>query len=175
MRNKKSLLKITNTAIFTALILLATSVIKFSTGLGEGYIHLGDSFIYLSACVLSFPYCLIAGALGGALADILSGYAIWAIPTAIIKILIALPFMVACRKNKTSKMLNIKVALMTIISGAFSIIGYFVAECILYSIESATLSILGNTIQAVSSGILFIIVAGALDKINFKSRIFKGA
>ena len=66
MRNKKSLLKITYTAIFTALILLATSTLKFSTGLGEGYIHLGDSFIYLSACVLPFPYCLIAGALGGA-------------------------------------------------------------------------------------------------------------
>ena len=175
MQNKKSLLKITYTAIFTAIIMLCTMLIKFSTGLGEGYIHFGDCFIYLTACVLPFPYCLVASAIGGALADILGGYAVWAIPTAIIKILIALPFMVACRKNKTAKILNIKVALMTIISGVISIIGYFIAECILYSIESATLSILGNTIQAVSSGILFIIVATALDKMNFKSRIFKGA
>ena len=98
----------------------------------------------------------------------------WAVPTAIIKILIALPFMFACRKNKTPKMLNIKVPLMTIISGAISILGYFIAECILYSVASATLSIIGNTIQAVASGILFIIIAGALDKMNFKSRFFKG-
>ena len=62
MRNKKSLLKITYTAIFTAIILLATSLIKFSTGLGEGYIHLGDCFVYLSACILPFPYCLVASA-----------------------------------------------------------------------------------------------------------------
>ena len=174
MRNKKSLLKITYTAIFTALILLATSVIKFSTGLGEGYIHLGDSFIYLSACVLPFPYCLIAGALGGALADILSGYAIWAIPTMIIKMLNAVPFALVCRKYKSSKILSKQTVLMAIISGAITILGYFVTECILYSVASATLSLLGNTIQAVASGIIFVIIAKATDKINLKSKISKG-
>ena len=174
MRNKKSLLKITYTAIFTAIIMLCTMLIKFSTGLGEGYIHFGDCFIYLTACILPFPYCLVASALGGALADILGGYAVWAIPTAIIKILIALPLMLICKRNQSSKILNVKTASTTIISGVISIVGYFVTECILYSVASATLSIIGNTIQAVSSGVLFIIVAGALDKMNFKSRIFKG-
>lgn len=174
MRNKKSLLRITNTAIFTAIILLSTMLIKFSTGLGEGYIHFGDCFIYLSACILPFPYCLVASALGGALADILGGYAVWAVPTAIIKILISLPFMFTCRKNNTPKILNVRIAMMSIISGVISILGYFIAECVLYSTASATLSIIGNTIQAVASGILFIIIATALDKMNFKSRIFKG-
>ena len=174
MRNKKSLLKISHTAIFTAIILLSTMLIKFSTGLGEGYIHFGDCFIYLSACVLPFPYCLIAGAVGGAFADILGGFAVWSIPTAIIKALIAMPFMVACKKNKSSKILNRKTALMTLVSGVISILGYFITECILYSVASATLSILGNTIQAVSSGVLFIIIASALDKMNFKNRISKG-
>ena len=174
MGNKKSLLKISHTAIFTAIIMLCTMLIKFSTGLGEGYIHFGDCFIYLSACVLPFPYCLIAGAVGGALADILGGFAVWSIPTAIIKALIAMPFMFTCKKNKTSKILNGKIAIMTIVSGIISIVGYFITECILYSVASATLSILGNTIQAVSSGILFIIMASALDKMNFKNRISKG-
>ena len=174
MRNKKSLLKITYTAIFTAIILLATSVIKFSTGLGEGYIHLGDSFVYLTACILPFPYCLVAGALGGALADILSGYAIWAIPTMIIKMLNAIPFMLVCRKHKSSKILSKQTVLMTFVSGIITIIGYFVTECILYSVASATLSLIGNTIQAVASGIIFVIIAKATDKINLKSKISKG-
>ena len=104
--SKKSLLTITYTAIFTAIILLSTTLIKFSTGLGQGYIHFGDCFIYLTACILPFPYCIIAGALGGALADILGGYAIWVIPTAIIKILIALPFALICKKYKSNKILN---------------------------------------------------------------------
>ena len=174
MRNKKSLFKITNTAIFTAIILLSTMLIKFSTGMGEGYVHFGDCFIYLTACILPFPYCLVASAVGGALADILGGFAVWSIPTAIIKILIAMPFMVVCRNNKNSKILNLKTAFTTIVSGIFTILGYFVAECVLYSVASATLSLIGNTIQAVASGILFIIIASALDKTNFKSKLFKG-
>lgn len=174
MRNKKSLIKITYTAIFTAIILLSTMLITFSTGLGEGYIHFGDCFIYLTACVLPFPYCLIAGALGGALADILGGFAIWSIPTLVIKSLIALPFALVCKKNNSNKILNKKTAIMPIISGIISILGYFMAECILYSVASATLSILGNSIQAVASGILFYIMATALDKINFKRRINNG-
>lgn len=174
MRNKKSLLKITYTAIFTATIILAISVIKFSTGLGEGYIHLGDSIIYLVACVLPFPYCIIAGALGGALADIISGYAIWAIPTMIIKALNALPFALISRKYKSNKILSKQTVLMTIVSGIVTILGYFIAECILYSVASATLSLLGNTIQAVASGIIFVIIAKATDKINLKSKISKG-
>ncbi len=172
--HKNSLLTITYTAIFTAIILLSTTLIKFSTGLGQGYIHFGDCFIYISACVLPFPYCLIAGALGGALADILGGYAVWAIPTAIIKILIVLPFALACRNNESNKILNKRTVLMPVISGAITILGYFVAECILYSVASATLSIIGNSIQAVASGVLFYIVATALDKINFKRRINNG-
>lgn len=168
-RNIKSL---SLTAIFTALILLATSLLKFSTGMGEGYIHLGDCFIYLSACLLPFPYCLIAGALGGALADVVSGFAIWSLPTTIIKILIAVPFALVSKNEQ--KILTKKTALMPVISGIISIAGYFVAECILYSPASATLSLVGNTIQSVASGILFIIFATALDKMSFKRRINNG-
>ncbi len=170
----KSLLNITYTAIFTAIIMLATSIIKFSTGLGEGYIHLGDSMIYLTACLLPFPYCIIAGALGGGLADILSGFAIWSIPTMLIKALNVLPFAIICKKYKSTKILSKQTILMSVISGTITIVGYFVAECILYSVASATLSLIGNTIQAVASGIIFIIMATALDKTNFKSKISKG-
>lgn len=173
MRNKKSILNIAYTAMFAAIIMLFTALIKFSTGLGEGYIHLGDSVIYLCACVLPFPYCLIAAALGGALADVLAGFAVWSVPTAIIKLLVALPFSLAGRKNP-NRILNKQTAFMPIVSGIISIAGYFIAECILYSTASATLSILGNTIQAVASGILFIIMAIALDKMSFKRRINNG-
>lgn len=173
MRNKKSILRITYTAIFSAIIILFTALIKISTGFGEGYIHLGDSVIYLCACVLPFPYCIIAAALGGALADVLAGFAIWSVPTAIIKILIALPFTLVAKKNP-SKILNKQTAFMPVASGIISIAGYFIAECILYSVASATLSIVGNVIQAVGSAVIFYIMAIALDKTNFKRRINNG-
>ncbi len=173
MRNKKSILRITYTAIFSAIIMLFTTLIRISTGFGEGYIHLGDSVIYLCACVLPFPYCIIAAALGGALADVLAGFAIWSVPTAIIKALIALPFALVAKKTP-NKILNKKTAFIPAVSGAVSIVGYFVAECILYSVASATLSILGNVIQTVGSAIIFYVMAIALDKMNFKRRINNG-
>ena len=117
------------TAVFTTIIMLFTAAIKISTGFGEGYIHLGDSMIYLCACVLPLPYCLVAAALGGALADILAGFAIWSIPTAIIKTLIALPFVLVAKKNP-SKILNKQTAFMPFVSGAISLVGYFLTECI---------------------------------------------
>lgn len=174
MKNKKTLLNISYTAVFTAIILIAITVIKFSTGLGEGYIHFGDCFIYLSACVLPFPYCLIAGALGGALADVLSGFAIWAIPTTIIKALNALPFAILHKKLKTNKVFCKHTVFMVIISSVVTILGYFIAECILYSTASAVLSLVGNTIQAAASGVIFIIIAKATDKFNLKSKLNKG-
>ena len=71
------------TAMFAALITAATAFIKIPAPLG--YAHAGDSVIYLAACILPAPFGFIAASVGGALADLLSGYAVWAIPTAVIK------------------------------------------------------------------------------------------
>ena len=164
------------TAVFAALITIMTAyVFHIPVPIAGGYIHLGDSIIYLVACLLPLPYCLIAGALGGALADIVSGFAIWSIPTMIIKMLNVLPFALICKRYKSNKILSKQTTLMTIVSGIVTILGYFIAECILYSVASATLSLIGNTIQAVASGIIFIVIAKSLDKINLKSKLSKGA
>lgn len=170
MKNKKSILNVTITAIFISVIVLTTQI-KFSTGIGEGYIHIGDCMVYLSACVLPFPYCFLAAMLGGAFADILAGYSIWAIPTAIIKMLNTIPFVLATDK---SKIITKKVAFMPLVSGVITVVGYFIAESILYSVASATLSIVGSCIQAICNGIIFYICASALDKANFKRRINNG-
>ncbi len=65
------------TAMFAALITAATAFIKIPAPLG--YAHAGDSVIYLAACILPAPFGFIAASVGGALADLLSGYAVWAI------------------------------------------------------------------------------------------------
>ena len=92
----------------------------------------------------------------------------------IIKMLNAVPFVVMCRKHKSNIILSKHIVLMTVVSGIITILGYFVSECILYSVASATLSLIGNTIQAVASGIVFIIIAKATDKISLKSKLSKG-
>ena len=80
------------TAMFAALIAVTTAFIKIPAPLG--YAHAGDSMVYLAACVLPAPFNFIAAAIGGATADLLAGYAVWAIPSAIIKALNVLPFFI---------------------------------------------------------------------------------
>ena len=69
---KQSVKKITFTALFAALIAVMTAFIKMPTGINEGYLHFGDSMIYLAGCLLG-PWAALAAAIGGALADILAG------------------------------------------------------------------------------------------------------
>ena len=86
------------TAMCAALITVTTAFIKIPSPLG--YSHAGDSMIYLAASILPGPFGIIASSIGGALADLISGYPHWAIPTAIIKAVNAVPF-VLCRMAMT--------------------------------------------------------------------------
>lgn len=83
---------LTLTGIFAALICLFTAYIcHIPVGPNGGYLHFGDTFIYVAASLLPQPYALLAGAIGGGLADLLTA-PMWAPATIIIKMLITLPF-----------------------------------------------------------------------------------
>ena len=168
---KNNLRKITLTAIFAALIAVTTAFIKIPTGINEGYVHLGDSMIYLAGCLLG-PYAAIAASIGGALADILAGAAVWAIPTAIIKPINSIPFIIATAyyvKHKGShKIIHLSTILMTVISGLITIVGYYIAEGLMFSFEVAQITSLLGLVQPVGSAIVFIALGYALDKIKIQ-------
>ncbi len=163
------------TAMFAALVTVTTAFIKIPTPLG--YSHAGDSIVYLSASVLPAPFGLIASALGGALADLLSGYAQWAVPTAIIKALNALPFMLCALAIKNSernrKIITLPNLLMLIPTSLVTIGGYFVANTIMYDWSAALAGILPEVIQAGVGASLYIVLGVGLDSIKFKQRLIK--
>lgn len=167
----KSVKKITFTALFAALIAVMTAFIKMPTGINEGYLHFGDSMIYLAGCLLG-PWAALAAAIGGALADILAGAAVWAPATAIIKALNAVPFIVASHfyfKNKgKQKIVNWYTVPMVIVSGLITIFGYLLAEGLMYSFPSAWTSVPFSIVQAVGSAIVFIILGCALDAVKIQ-------
>lgn len=176
MKNRKTVLNVAMTAVFAALIMLFTSQIKIPTGINDGYLHFGDSMIYLAACILPLPYGMLSAAVGGALADILAGAAVWAPATAIIKALNVLPFALVYTLKRTkspNRILNKTTAFMPIASGAITVFGYLLAEGIMYTFPSALLSVPISCVQAVGSAIIYYLAAAALDKLNFKSKIYK--
>jgi uncharacterized repeat protein (TIGR04002 family) len=153
------------TALFAAMV-FGLTMLHIPIGAG-GYIHVGDAMIYLSGLLLG-PWAFLAASIGAAFSDLASGFATYAIPSAIIKFLIAIPFVALY--NKSNKLLTVWTALCTILSGAITVGGYYVADLVLYR-EGAIADIPANAIQAVGSAVVFIVLALALDKAGIYKRL----
>lgn len=158
---------LTVSAMFAAMITVTTAYLfHIPMGANGGYLHFGDGFIYLAACFLPAPYAMGAAAIGGGLADLLSGAPIWVLPTMIIKPLTAVWFTnkgpLFCRRNLFA----------LVLAGLTSNCGYYLAEVIFSGSWLAPLATQwGGLIQSAGSGVVFIAVALALDKLHMKSRI----
>ena len=75
--------QLTLTAMMTAFIFVATFVPKIPIPLG--YAHLGDAAIFLTVMFCGRRVGILSGVIGSALADFLSGFPIWIVPTILIK------------------------------------------------------------------------------------------
>lgn len=161
---RPKLLYLTTAALFAALSCVTTAYLfHIPFGTSGGYIHIGDAIIYLAAALLPTPYAMLAGGLGGALADLLTA-PIWAPATFIIKMLITLPM-----TSQQGKIINRHNVLGTVFAGIISILGYFTAECIIYGSVAAVLpSMVGNLIQAIGSTVLFLVLGHALDRFHIR-------
>ena len=77
------------TGLFAALGCVATLVLQVPSPSG-GYLNLGDAVVILGAWLLGPVYGAVAGGVGPAMADLLSGYAAYVPATLIIKAVMAL-------------------------------------------------------------------------------------
>ena len=165
----KKILYLTTTALFAALICITTAYIfHIPVGSNGGYVHVGDAIIYLAASMLPAPYAMIAGGLGGAMADLLTA-PVWAPATLIIKMLNVIPF-----TWKKDKIVNTHNVIALFISGVITFVGYFVAEGVMFGTWAALIpSLLSGWIQPLGSALVFLVLGTALDQTNFKKRIIK--
>lgn len=169
-----SLMRLIYTAVFAALIFIATFL--FKVPIGNGYYHLGDAFIYVAAVCLPLPYAMTAAALGAALADLSGGYVVYIIPTLIIKAILPLFF---SRRDKALRVRNI---IAVFLAAAVTVAGYYLAEVVLgififdlsapQSFTEATITIYGNVIQSVVGAAVFLAAAAVIDSTRLRDRFF---
>lgn len=157
------------TGIMAALItVMIAYVFHIPVGANGGYIHFGDSLIYIVATMLPIPYALAAAAIGGGMADLLTA-PMWVPATVIIKMLITIPF-----TNKSSKIVTPRNVIATVIAYFISGFGYFIAEYLLVGTWSMLLvSMSQSLIQSGGSAVFFIIIGKALDNVQAKNRFLK--
>lgn len=152
-------------ALFAAVILVTTAFL-FHIHVGQGYVHLGDMFVYLAACFLPMPYAMLAAGVGAGLADLLTGHVAWMIPTAVIKMASVPAFAnsgkLFCKRN----------VLAVVLGGVICVVGYYFAEVILYgSFAAALVGIPMNILQATANGAGFLAVGYAMDRLRLRDQI----
>ena len=159
--------KITTTELalggmLAALVFVATSFLKLPISMTNGYIHLGDGFILLGALLLGY-LAIPAAAIGSMLADLMLGYVTYALPTLIIKGLVALIAVYAARRRS----LGIRILVLAL-AEAFMIAGYFLMEWLFmgYGLAAAAGSIPGNIAQGISGVIIAVLLFPMLRRIK---------
>lgn len=156
------------TALFAALIFVVTAYLFHipvpATG---GYIHLGDSFLYLAASILPTPYAVAAGGIGEALSDGMTGSAIYMLPTFLIKSAMALCFTSAAGTVITRRNLFACAA-----AGAICVGGYYLTEVVLlHSFAAPVAEIPANLVQAAASAAIYLMLGRAFDRLKLKNKV----
>lgn len=165
----RKVLNMVYAAVFAAMIFALTRFIQIPVPGGAGYLHFGDAMIYIVASTLGGPWALLASALGAALADLSSGFAAYAPISAIVKVLIALPFVLVNKKSE--KILTPLTICLTIPSGVITVLGYFLGDLIVNR-AYAVADIPMNIVQAVASAIIFVVISAAFDAAKLKKKLF---
>lgn len=153
-------------ALMAALACVATMIIKVPSPL-KGYLNLGDCVVLTAGWMLSPIYGFLAAGLGSALADLFSGYVVYAPATFLIKGCMALITYFGFR------LLHKKVSDLPsrIISGTAAemlmILGYFVFEGCMYGFGPSVVNIPANAVQGIAGLVIGII----LTKVFVKSKI----
>lgn len=116
---------ITVNALLIALVCVSTMVIQIPIPLG--YMHLGNTCILLAGAMFGPVSGLLAGGIGSALADLLTGYTQWVLPTLIIKGIMGFVIgWIISGKGRTMRMTSVHTFLGSLAGIAVMIFGYFI-------------------------------------------------
>lgn len=123
--------------LMMAIIMVMTWMIKIPVPMTQGYVHLGDTAIYIAVLVLGKKYGAAAASLGSALADILGGYSYFAPWTFVVKGFMAYVVGAALesmqKKGRFREGRHTVPEIIAMIAGGFVMVaGYYIAEAIMY-------------------------------------------
>ena len=138
-KNQKRLQRLVFSAMFCAVVFTATWISVPAPAIGN--VNLGDAAILLSAWMLGGPWAAVAAGLGAALADLVSGYAVYAPATFLIKALMVVAVIgigkLGARTKRSDRLFRI---LGAIAAELVMITGYLLYESLVIGIGWAAVA-----------------------------------
>ncbi len=166
--------KLSYAALFAALCLVGTLLV--TVPLPNGYFNVGDVFVLLAAWCLGGLWGGVAAAIGSALADLWSGFALYAPATFLVKGLdafAAFGVVWLVKKVMPAQKLDFIARLLGALCGELIMVfGYFLFESVLYGFATAALSLAGNALQGACCGGLAVAIFSALYPIPSVRKLF---
>ena len=160
--------KIVLAALLAALTCVATMIVKVPSPM-KGYVNLGDCAVLAAGWLLSPGYGFLAAGIGSALADLFSGYVIYAPATFVIKGGMAvIAFLVFRVSKKLAGKLGARV-IGGVCAEAFMVLGYFLFEGILYGFGPSLVNIPANAAQGVAGVVIGCVLIKVLEKTKLLS------
>ncbi len=148
--------KLSNAGLIASIMFISTRYLFI--GLPYGYVHLGDTVLFVSSLILGGPIGGIAVGVGAFFADFFStGYQIYALPSFFIK------FLQVIFVSKIYELLiasNVKINSMIIflitclMSSVIMVLGYFLFEWFIFGYAVAIIGIVPNILQSLTGAIL---------------------
>lgn len=163
--NSKKLRILTRAALLAAFTCVATLLIRIPTPT-KGYVNLGDCLVNVSAWLLGPLYGSAAAGIGSALADVTSGYIVYAPATLIIKgLMAAASFGVFTALSKKLRSSVVSRTIAAVSAEVIMIVGYAAFEAVMYgSVATAMLGVGANIAQGIMGAVSSVVVYEAVIK-----------
>jgi uncharacterized membrane protein len=164
MEERRDALKIAMVAVMTAVVVVFTMVVKIPTA--KGYLNLSD----VAICFVAFTFgpwtAFIAGGLGTALADLISGYAQWAPISFVVHglegLLVAL---VVRKKTEQNNIPAVRKVLAALVCVATVSVGYFLLSgAFISGFAVALAEVPWNVVQSAVGVVLGLAVSYAVQR-----------
>ncbi len=148
--------------VLAAVVFVCTAY--FHIPVHTGYVHVGDAFIYLAACLLPLPYAAFVGVAGALLSDLLTGFALWAPASLLIKAGTAF-----CFSSKKARVISGRNLAALVPACVLCVGGYCLYEAVITgSFAAPAAGVLGNVMQSLASSVLFVLLGLATDRLTNK-------
>lgn len=171
-QNQTQIQKLAFAGLMAALTCVCTMVVQVPIPATGGYLNLGDSMVLLSAWYIGGIYGVAAAGIGSMLADLFSGYAVFAPGTFAVKAMMALAAWMIFRKVSSHK----GQYLGAMAAALIMVCGYFIYESVCLGYGMAAIgSVPANLVQGFTGSVCGVFLSHVMEKNSYLRRmLFSG-
>ena len=152
--------------ILMALTTVMTMIVQIPVVGAHGYVNMGDTVVLFSGLYLGKKHGGIIGGVGSAMADIISGYAVYGPVTFVSKGIEGFVCGLIAEKvaGKKGRVIG------AVVGGIIMVTGYFIGEIFMYGLQTSAAAVPANSVQAIFGIVTSLLIYAGVSRAMGNSR-----